>query len=96
MANTKQTRKRARQNEKERLHNKHYRTRFRTAVKQVHQAIMSGDQSSARRIFQEAVSVIDRVASKGIIHKNKAARHKKRLSQQINTMAASKKDKESN
>ena len=60
----------------------------RTYVKKVVAAIETGDKSAAQKAFEEAQPVIDRIADKGIIHKNKAARHKSRLSAQIKEMAA--------
>lgn len=88
MANTKQAKKRARQAEKRRRHNIGLRSMVRTYVKKVVTAIESGDKAAAQAAFQEAQPVIDRIADKGIIHKNKAARHKSRLSAQIKEMGA--------
>ncbi len=89
MANTKQAKKRARQSEKRRRHNIGLRSMVRTYVKKVITAIETGDKAAAQQAFVEAQPVIDRIADKGIIHKNKAARHKARLSAQIKEMAAS-------
>ena len=60
---------------------------FRTQVRKVLRAIQAGDKDSARQAYGEAVSVIDKTASKGLIHKNKAARHKSRLSKRVREMA---------
>jgi small subunit ribosomal protein S20 len=87
MANSPQARKRARQSIKRRAHNVGLRSAFRTAIKKVVKAIESGDQASAQSIYQSSVSVMDRIADKGIFHKNKAARHKSRLSARIKAMA---------
>ncbi len=89
MANSAQARKRARQNEKQRAHNASQRSALRTAVKRVRQAIKAGDKAAAQAVFQESVSVIDRIADKKIIHKNKASRHKSRLCAQIKAIPAS-------
>ena len=89
MANTKQAKKRARQSEKRRRHNIGLRSMVRTYVKKVIAAIETGDKAAAQQAFQEAQPVIDRIADKGIIHKNKAARHKSRLSAQIKELGAS-------
>lgn len=89
MANTKQAKKRARQSEKRRRHNIGLRSMVRTYVKKVIAAIETGDKAAAQQAFLEAQPVIDRIADKGIIHKNKAARHKSRLSAQIKEMGAS-------
>ncbi|WP_028452733.1 30S ribosomal protein S20 [Chitinilyticum aquatile] len=88
MANSAQARKRARQAEVARQHNASQRSAFRTAIKKVLKAIEAGDQSAAKTVFQESVGVIDRIADKKIFHKNKAARHKSRLSAAIKAMAA--------
>jgi small subunit ribosomal protein S20 len=87
MANTAQARKRARQNAKQRLHNAALRSQYRTAVKKVRKAVAAGDKAAALSAFQASVSVIDRIADKDIVHKNKAARHKSRLSAAIKAMA---------
>lgn len=88
MANSAQARKRARQTVKQRAHNTSLRSTIRTAIKRVRKAIEAGDKAAAKIVFQESVSVIDRIADKKIIHKNKAARHKSRLSSQIKALAA--------
>ena len=87
MANSAQARKRARQAVKNRAHNASLRSTFRTAVKRVQKAILTGDQAAAKSAYQESVSVIDRIADKDIVHKNKAARHNSRLSAQIKAIA---------
>ena len=79
MANTKQAKKRVRQAEKHRRNNASMRSMLRTNIKKVIAAIASGDQKAALSSLQDATPVIDRMACKGIIHKNKAARHKSRL-----------------
>lgn len=88
MANTKQAKKRVRQAEKNRQHNASMRSMLRSHVKKVIVAIAAKDQKSAESALQEATPVIDRMAGKGIIHKNKAARHKSRLAAQIKKLAA--------
>lgn len=88
MANSAQARKRARQAVKQRAHNVSLRSTLRSAVKRVQKAIVAGDKAVAKSIFQESVAVIDRIADKKVIHKNKASRHKGRLSAQIKALAA--------
>lgn len=88
MANSAQARKRARQAVKQRAHNTSLRSTLRTAVKRVQKAIGTGDKAAAQAAYQQSVSVIDRIADKQIIHKNKAARHKSRLSAQIKALSA--------
>ena len=87
MANSAQARKRARQAVALNKHNSSLRSMYRTSIKRVRQAIAAGDQTAANEVFQKASSVIDRVADKNIIHKNKAARHKSRLSAAIKALA---------
>lgn len=88
MANSAQARKRARQNDKQRMHNASLRSSLRTAIKKVIKAVDAGDKVAAQSAYQQSVSVIDSIADKKIIHKNKAARHKSRLSSAIKAMAA--------
>lgn len=87
MANTNQARKRARQALKRRDMNFALRTEFRTAIKKVLKAVMAGDKKEAQAQFISSQSVIDKIARKGIFHKNKAARHKSRLSAKVKAMA---------
>ena len=86
MANSPQARKRARQAEKSRQHNASFRSMVRTYIKKVVVAIESKDKEVAQKAYNEAVPVIDRLADKGIIHKNKAARHKSRLNAQVKAL----------
>ena len=87
MANSAQARKRARQASAQRDHNMSQRSELRTAIKKVRKAIEAGDQAAALAVYQSSVSVIDSIADKQIIHKNKAARHKSRLSLAVKGMA---------
>lgn len=89
MANTVQARKRARQSENHRLHNMALRSRFRTVIKKILKAVKAGDKEGASGAFKAAVPVIDTMVNKGIIHRNKAARHKSRLNQQLKVLSAS-------
>ena len=86
MANSPQAKKRARQNERLRKHNASQRSMVRTYLKKVDAAIQGGDYKLANEAYIEAVPVIDRMADKGIIHKNKAARHKSRLNSRIKAL----------
>ncbi len=88
MANSAQARKRARQADKHNKHNAAMRSTMRTASKKVIKAIEAGDPETARSAYQAAVPIIDRMARKGIIHKNKAARQKSRLNQSIRKLQA--------
>jgi len=89
LANTKSARKRARQAEKRRLRNRAQRSMMRTFIKKVYKAIQAGDRQAAEEAYRQAVPVIDRLARKGIIHRNKAARHKRRLNAHLKRLAAS-------
>lgn len=88
MANSPQARKRARQAEKRRSHNASFRSMVRTYIKKVVSAINNKDYDAATAAYNQAVPVIDRMADKGIIHKNKAARHKSRLNASIKALKA--------
>ncbi|MFK7976927.1 MAG: 30S ribosomal protein S20 [Halioglobus sp.] len=88
MANSPQAKKRARQAEKRRNHNASLRSLVRTVIKKVNSAVEAGDAAAAKTAYDDAVPVIDRMADKGIIHKNKAARHKSRLNAQVKALAA--------
>jgi small subunit ribosomal protein S20 len=86
-------RKRARQDVKLNSANTALRSQFRTVVKNVQKALdkaaAGGDKAAPAALFKTAQSVIDSIADKGIFHKNKAARHKSRLSAKIKALAAS-------
>ena len=86
MANSAQAKKRARQAEKRRTHNASLRSLVRTEIKKVVNAIEAGDKSAAETAFKAAVPLLDNLAGKGLIHKNKAARHKSRLNAQIRAL----------
>jgi len=87
MANTNSARKRSRQAEKQRRHNSGLRSTLRSAIKDVNKAIAGGDKEVAKQALNRSSSIVDRIADKKIIHKNKAARHKSRLSAAIKAMA---------
>lgn len=86
MANSPQARKRARQAERRRQQNAGFRSMFRTFIKKVIAAVESGDKTGAEEAYKNAVTIIDKTTSKGLIHKNKAARHKSRLNDRIRAM----------
>lgn len=88
MANIKSAIKRARQNTKRRAHNASLRSNLRTHIKNVLKAVESGDATAAQDTMKSAQKVIDKAASKGIIHKNKAARQKQRLNAKVKALAA--------
>lgn len=76
MPNVKSAKKRARTNLKRRERNRRDRTRLRTAIKRVRKA---DSTETARAAMRDAESLLDRLASRGVIHQNTAARHKSRL-----------------
>jgi small subunit ribosomal protein S20 len=80
-------RKRARQDVKLNAANTALRSKFRTVIKNVQKAVLTGDKAKASELFVVAQKVIDSVADKGIFHKNKAARHKSRLSAKVKALA---------
>ena len=86
MANSAQARKRARQAESSRQRNSSQRSMLRTHIKNVIKAIATGDKEAAQSAYNKAVPVIDKSAGKGLIHKNKAARHKSRLAQHVRAL----------
>lgn len=86
MANIKSAKKRAIQSEKRRQHNASRRSMMRTYVKKVLAAIAAGDKAGAEAAYKVASPILDRMATKGLIHKNKAARHKSRISAQIKAL----------
>lgn len=86
MANTAQAKKRARQAEKHRAHNSSMRSNMRTSIKKVVNSIATGQKEQAQTAYQTALPTIDAMARKGIIHKNKAARHKSRLNKHIRAL----------
>lgn len=88
MANIKSAAKKARQAEKHRQRNAALRTRMRSAIKKTAKAAGAGDKAAATAALQVAVPEIDTMVTKGIIHRNKAARHKSRLARAVKALAA--------
>lgn len=83
MANIKQSIKRARQSEKHRTQNKWQVSRMNTSIKRVLAAVASSDLEQAQAAYRTATSTIDKMVTKGLIHRNKAARHKSRLNKHV-------------
>ena len=88
MANIKSARKRARQAEKTRKHNMGLRSLMRTQIKNVVKACDAGNKEAAEAAYKSAVPVIDSMINKGIVTKNKAARHKSRLNKRVHGLSA--------
>jgi small subunit ribosomal protein S20 len=86
LANIKSQIKRNRQNIKKRARNRLFRGAARTSVKKAREAIETGKAKDANSALAEAISVLDRTAQKGVIHKNNAARRKSRLMKQMTKM----------
>ncbi len=87
MANTKSAEKAARQAEKHRTHNVTLRSRMRSAIRGVSDAIAAGKKDEAQKSYVVAVPIIDSMVNKQIVHRNKAARHKSRLAARIRGMS---------
>lgn len=88
MANTKQAKKRALQGEKRRVANASKRSEMRTYLKQVVKYLEEGNVSMAKTLYVKATSMVDKMANKGLIHQNKANRHKSRLASHIKALEA--------
>ena len=76
-----------RQSVKNRENNRQYRSRLRNALKSVRTAIDGKDKAAAKTALKETVSLIDKMASKGVIHRNAAARYKSRLQTRLESRA---------
>jgi len=88
VANIKSAKKRAKQAVVRNARNASQRSMLRTAVKKVIKAIEAKDSASATDAFNTAQPILDRFAARGLIHRNKAARHKSRLTARIRAIAA--------
>jgi len=87
LANIKSAKKRARTSEKSRLQNAAARSKLRTYIKKVLFAVSKGDVEKAQAALREATPIIDSSVNKGLIHRNKAARSKSRLSARIKALS---------
>ena len=83
MANTAQARKRVRQSEKSRTRNAAQKSNLRTSIKKVLKSLSDKNKDQSNANFKEAMSAMDKLVIKGLIHKNKAARQKSRLNKKI-------------
>jgi len=88
MANIKSAIKRIRQTEKRRVRNAAVRSTVRTSVKSARTAIEGGQAAQARETLLRTIQVLDKAVTKGVIHKNTAARKKSRLTRQLNALAS--------
>ena len=89
MANHKSAFKRARQSQVRKVRNQSYRTKAKNAVKEVRTAVASNSEDQARKSLVKAVSVLQKTATKGVIHKKEASRKISRLTRQVNQIASS-------
>ena len=87
LANTAQARKRVRQSEKARTRNAAQKSNFRTSIKKVLKSLSDKNKDQSNANFKEAMSVMDKLVTKGLIHKNKAARQKSRLNKKIQVLS---------
>ncbi len=88
MANHKSAIKRHRQNLKRRERNRAVKSYLKTITKKVEAAVAAGNAEEAAKTLAAAVTALDKAASKGVIHRNTAARKKSRLSRKVNTLTA--------
>jgi len=88
MANTRSALKRIRTSEKRRVRNAAVRTGVRSAVKSTRTAIAAASADEARASLDRAIRLLDKAVTKGVVHRNAAARKKSRLARQLNALAA--------
>ena len=86
MANHFSALKRARQTEKRTARNRANRSRLRTALRHMRQALAAGNKETAQQAFRDTTSLIDKAIQKGVLHENTAARYKSRLSARLNSI----------
>lgn len=86
MANIKSSKKRAKQAVVRNMRNNSQRSMLRTSVKKVLKALEANDAAGAQEAFKAAQPLLDRFSARGLIHKNKAARHKSRLTARIKAL----------
>lgn len=87
MPNHKSAEKRVRQNEKRNEVNRKNRSRLRTAVKKLRASLESSNAAESNELLPQTISIIDKMAGKGIIHRNTAARYKSRLTKHVSNLA---------
>lgn len=84
MANIKSQKKRNLTNEKRRVRNQAYKSELKTFVRKVREAVTAGDKETAESVYKATAKKLDKAVSKGVIHKNQAAKRKSKLAKQIN------------
>ena len=90
MANHVSALKRARQTEKRTAVNRASRSRFRSSLRDLREAIQKGDRKAVGEQFRSTVSVIDKAVQKGVIHANTASRYKSRLNARVKAVVTKK------
>ena len=88
MANIKSAEKRIRQNVKRRERNRYHRAKVRTAIRKLRARIDAGESDGAKALLPDTLSLIDSTVSKGVLHRNTAARYKSRLTKAVRSMAS--------
>jgi small subunit ribosomal protein S20 len=88
MANIKSAMKRIRTNERRRVRNAAVRSTIRTAVKSARTALEGGQADQARETLHRTIQALDKAVTKGVIHRNSAARKKSRLTRQLDALAS--------
>ena len=86
MAQHKSAKKRIRQNDKKRIRNRHIRTTLRSTMKRFEQTLEKQNAEELKALVNKTISIVDTAASKGVIHKNKAARHVSQIRRKINSL----------
>ena len=86
MAQHKSAKKRILQNDKKRIRNRHIRTTLRSALKRFEQTLEKQNAEELKALLDKTISIVDTAASKGVIHKNKAARHVSQIRRKINSL----------
>ncbi len=86
MAHTKSAKKRIRSSKRRQSYNKPIRSRVKTYLTKAEEIISSGNIEVAIEVVRQAISTLDKAAKRGIIHRNKAARHKSRLMKKLNAL----------
>ena len=90
MANHKSALKRIRSSERKRLRNRNVRSSTRTMIKRARTTLQEGDPDASREAIREAIRTLDKAVSKGVVHRNNAARRKSRLMKQLAALEAQK------
>jgi small subunit ribosomal protein S20 len=88
MPHSRSAKKRVRQNLKRRLRNRSVKSAAKTQIKKFLAAVQAGDVEAARTQFRAAARVLDKAATRGVLHKRNAARHKSRLAAKLNRLSA--------